>query len=768
MKNRGDRSLSRERGRSTESKKSTPRDPSPGVSSRSAATGKHSEAIEVESGTDDDEDRMSVANSAEELFPQQQSKPPPSPKKKKKNSQSSKPNSATSPPSTIATKSTTSATQSTVSSLNTPATLASSASGRLLNTRPRRDPTVDGVANFVSITCPPCKKSGEPATACHATLSKAFAILKKNDPDLAWYPIWDPEPGCDPIPPLTDPKKFPPDLDSAQIYARITNPWDLQKVRPGEINKKTGELKVQKSLYVAALVGSRYTLDHVLEISYPSLSALGCQVRRKDVDALESATLYAFVGLPNDWDSTSLTVKLKHDLERHEEWMQGNVKSGYNAMQHAGTEFPPIVVRRSQVRLPEGKDILGAQENEVVQYAYSLRKFNAIEVSASDKSRVEGVLMDFLLRGKLKSYSTDADLLNLNVNSNHDRTKRLDFYRGIFSQMNYEHVHTVMFFDGIKMCDWPARGEMDPKFHDRRQAFKNTCIRRELLDIRRPDGKKVFLGAIDGSGENKGRLQTYYYNDDKNEIFVGGICGNLPMYLYAYLLNVKGYSERSILAILSGCTETYRLGARDAKWDSKTRSITPLAQLGRSDFTTKMAKRNMTILLPDLMKSYSRNATAKKTYSDAAKEEVAKGLRFKDKPGYNPTAADAASVLTDKSQSTTGAASNRSVTTHDIQCQLPELRNELNQLRQKLLECSPDDTLFDHPLMAASTVDDLSEHSSASAQLNAFYKDTQQCILLLKTRISELNQDGRPPPESGSAAPSPSDEEESRVAAQGE
>eukprot|EP00956_Cyclotella_meneghiniana_P040513 scaffold197929_cov122-Cyclotella_meneghiniana.AAC.1 len=105
---------------------------------------------------------------------------------------------------------------------------------------------------------------------------------------------------------------------------------------------------------------------------------------------------------------------------------------------------------------------------------------------------------------------------------------------------------------------------MDPKFHDRRQAFKNTCIRRELLDIRRPDGKKVFLGAIDGSGENKGRLQTYYYNDDKNEIFVGGICGNLPMYLYAYLLNVKGYSERSILAILSGCTETYRLGARDA------------------------------------------------------------------------------------------------------------------------------------------------------------------------------------------------------------
>eukprot|EP00956_Cyclotella_meneghiniana_P020310 scaffold35605_cov41-Cyclotella_meneghiniana.AAC.5 len=209
MKNRGDRSLSRERGRSNESKPPSPRDPSPGVTSRSSGLkGKPSKTIEIESGTDDDDDKMSVASSAEPLCPQQQSQPPPSPKKKKKSINSSKPDPATSPPATIATKSTASATQSTVSSLNTPATLASSASGRLLNTRPRRDPTVDGVANFVSIMSPPCKKSGEPATACHATLSKAFAILKKNDPDLAWYPIWDPEPGCDPIPPSLTPKSF--------------------------------------------------------------------------------------------------------------------------------------------------------------------------------------------------------------------------------------------------------------------------------------------------------------------------------------------------------------------------------------------------------------------------------------------------------------------------------------------------------------------------------------------------------------------------------
>ena len=135
-----------------------------------------------------------------------------------------------------------------------------------------------------------------------------------------------------------------------------------------------------------------------------------------------------------------MTTQLRLDLEKHEEWMQGNVKSGYNAMQHSGSKFPPVIVWRSQVRLPEGKDILGAEKNEVVQYAYSLSKFNVIEVSASDKALVEGALSGFQLRGKLRTYSYDCDLLSLNVHSGHDRTKRLDFYQGFFSQMNYEHV----------------------------------------------------------------------------------------------------------------------------------------------------------------------------------------------------------------------------------------------------------------------------------------------------------------------------------------
>jgi hypothetical protein len=323
----------------------------------------------------------------------------------------------------------------------------------------------------------------------------------------------------------------------------------------------------------------------------------------------------------------------------------------------------------------------------------------------------------------------------------------------------------------VSMCEYPARGEINSCYHDGRRAFKHTSFRREVLDIRRPDGKKVFLGAIDGSVENSGKLMTYYYNDEANEQFVAGIRGNLPMYVFHYLRNVKGYSERSILSILSTCLESYRLTARDAKWDHGSRSIQPITHLTTQDFVGRMAQREMHFLLPEVMETYGDKQSAKKhkkkNFSDAAKEEVARGYRFKNKPGFNPNPTDAASAYSE-SNSTTGAASNRSVTTNDIQAKLPGFREELNGLIENLREVSCHDELFDHPLMSSTNVDELSLGSSASAQLNALYKDTLECIRLLKVRIGELGQNGSPPPSSGSTGPSPSAEEDSRGPVQGE
>jgi hypothetical protein len=311
--------------------------------------------------------------------------------------------------------------------------------------------------------------------------------------------------------------------------------------------------------------------------------------------------------------------------------------------------------------------------------------------------------------------------------------------------MNFQHVHTVKYFDGIIHSGYPARGEMDPSYHDGRKAFKKTCFRREALDLKRPDGRRVFLGAIDATGENEGKLQVYYFNDDANEAFVQGIRGNLPMYVAAYLKHVKGYSERSIASIMQACQETYRLNYKDCKWDSTTRSISPLAQINRQGFADRMAQRNMQFLLPEVMSAYSKSDPTSKTFSDAAKSEVADGFRFKNRPGFNPKEGDAASCLSENSHTTNGAASNRSVTTQDVQCKMPELRIELHQLQDQLRELSPTDDLFEHDLVASTDIDQLSFSSNASAIIETLFKDTQECIRLFKVRISELQQDAPPP-----------------------
>jgi hypothetical protein len=99
---------------------------------------------------------------------------------------------------------------------------------------------------------------------------------------------------------------------------------------------------------------------------------------------------------------------------------------------------------------------------------------------------------------------------------------------------------------------------------------------------------------------------VYYYNDEANEQFIAGIHGNLSMFLFSYLKHVKGYSKRSILAILNACSESHRLMARDAKWNNETCSITPITQLVSQGFVDRMAQWDMHILLPEVMRSYSK------------------------------------------------------------------------------------------------------------------------------------------------------------------
>jgi hypothetical protein len=64
-------------------------------------------------------------------------------------------------------------------------------------------------------------------------------------------------------------------------------------------------------------------------------------------------------------------------------------------------------------------------------------------------------------------------------------------------------------------------------------------------------------------------------------------------------------------------------------------------------------------------------------------------------------------------------------------------------------------------------IDDISFGSSASAILAQLFKDTKQCILLLKTRIATLTYEAPPRATNGSTDPSPSTREGSRGSVQG-
>lgn len=665
------------------------------------------------------------------------------------------------PPDTIATASTA---QSSVSSLRTPSGESasgqtqgsgiSSVTGKLLNTRPRRNVQLDGVANYVAITIHPSRSARvipPPPEWVYEGLLAAFTAFHRIDPSVKWYPKYDPEPGEDPIAPIDDPSNFPAALCELQLsHCNIDNPWDLRVVASGEIDPKTNRQRTYKSIYTTVLMGSKYELDHILQLAVPSLANHNVQSKRKEVDALKSKTLYALVGVPLDFDSLAICRRLTANLGKHEEWMQGNVTYGYNAREYCGEVLPPMVVCNKPPRMPESKDILPSKDIEAIQYMKTLRTMQHIEVSTNDQARFRGLLLDFRARGKLNCITLDADLLECVNSNNMEQSERLEFFRCLKAQMQYAHNHRCVTFANVDFLMYPFRVELeDPS----QPHFKKSHLKREILDFRRPgDNKKVFVGVMECTGEKEGSISLCYYNDDANESFIKGMGPHLAAYTYQYLKNHKCYTVRCINSALSAFSPTSRLSASDSIWNAENRSIRLVGSTTTTSFAARMEEREATFDLSALMVA-SRATTSQ--FSDEAKERVAALHNLRRRPGYNPTPAGDASAISNTSHTTNGAASNRSVTSENIQCHMPELRLELSSLKQELLERSPEDPLFNEPVMIDSNVDNLSLSSSASSELKALYKDTKACILLLKLRLAELRH-GVPPPSSGSAGQPPS------------
>ena len=99
---------------------------------------------------------------------------------------------------------------------------------------------------------------------------------------------------------------------------------------------------------------------------------------------------------------------------------------------------------------------------------------------------------------------------------------------------------------------------------------------------------------------------------------------------------------------------------------------------------------------------------------------------------------------------------------------MPELRLQLNSLKDRLAELNVNDPLFDDPIMKDEAITELLLSSSPDDAVNAIYKDTKTCITMLTVRISELEHGSPPPPGSGSAGPSSANDDGGRAVAQGE
>jgi hypothetical protein len=383
--------------------------------------------------------------------------------------------------------------------------------------------------------------------------------------------------------------------------------------------------------------------------------------------------------------------------------------------------------------MPESKDILPPEDIEVIQYLKSLCTMMHIEVSNHDQVRMGGLLTDFCARGKMNIITADADLLACVQGNNLEQGEALEFFRAIKAQMQYAHNHRCITFASVEFLLYPFTVEVeDPSV----SHFKKSTLKREILDFRRPsDSKKVFVGVMECTGEREGHVTCCYYNNDANEAFVNGMGGHLAAFTYQYLRHVKRYTVRCINAGLASFTATAHLSAGDSTWDEENRSIRTITAItSYNSFATRMEQQEMTFDLNELM----RATRAADTYSKRAPDRVAAMHNLRNRPGFNPTPAGDALAISDTSRQTTGAASNRSVVTSDIQCSMPNLCLDLSALKNELLELSPDDPLFNEPVMKESSLDNLSLSSSASAELKALYKDTKACILLLKLRLAEL------------------------------
>ena len=592
-------------------------------------------------------------------------------------------------------------------------------------------------------------KDTSPSVKVHSDLKLVFSLVKKLDPAARIVPLYDEidEEGAIIEPPIETLEAFPKELMDLAGHAQVSNTWSLIPV--SGIDKKTGKPKKQADSYTYIKLYTWYCIEHLSSYMQGKLAERGCSFRVKEMQSLATKTRYALIGTWNQLCTQGIMEACMTALPAHEAHMIRN--QGKNK-KYMGQDFPNFMVRRSNVRLPDLKHI-SSDDARYLDYYYHLRYGPVFEVADSDWERFSRVMESFDAAGGFKRIiSENCHLLEL-IQGNIANAAKIEWCKKMKLHMNFNHNYTCTDLPGVVMLEKGAYVEMAD---GSAPPFKKTHLKRELLLLAGKEGRPFINGVMPiCAGRNKGMISVVYYNSDANQSMIDKMEVCFNSFMFQYMLNVRRYSRRCVLAIMEAFSDEDKLAAMDSSWDAENFCVKTLRSTSTNNFIGEMTKLGLLDIPAELLAEMNKSTDSGVPRFDTdAMERVAEAMRFTDKEGCSLTNVDGgASRLSDASHSTNGQESNRTTTTEHVQRDLPQLRIDFNRLKLRLRDIAPEDPLFEESFFSDDPLDGMELDDSASADLKTLHSLTKRNIVRLRSRIAEIEQGS--PRLSGSAVPSP-------------
>jgi hypothetical protein len=178
-----------------------------------------------------------------------------------------------------------------------------------------------------------------------------------------------------------------------------------------------------------------------------------------------------------------------------------------------------------------------------------------------------------------------------------------------------------------------------------------------------------------------------------------------------------------------------------------------------------MAKLGILDIAMELLQDMSDRSKHKQQFNMEAMQKVADHMNSKPCEGAHFSQVNSmALALRVNTHTTDGNQSLCSITSMQVELDLGRACKKFHMLAVHCWELAPDHTIFEEPAFFDEARDDLvSLGSRKSQKLHSLYKETRNNSICLRVCINEIEQSalvdvqnsGAPPPNSGSAAPSP-------------